>query len=274
MSTATALIAIALYALSTVLLVQRCRHEPAWDGHDRLRRAGLWSAGAALLFHGASLYGSLCCGDSSMLNLNVLNALSLVGWLTCLVIVVTSLRHPVENLAMLVMPLTVFALVMQVAIPTPTQFISTANTALELHILLSLLAYSLLTLAAIQAGMLAIQHNALRARKARGAIRFLPPLESVEQLMFHFIGAGFLLLTLALATGFVFLENIFAQHLAHKTLLSIVAWMLFALLLVGRRVWGWRGRTAVRWTTAGFVALLLAYFGTKIVLEWILGIHG
>lgn len=97
-------------------------------------------------------------------------------------------------------------------------------------------------------------------------------MESVEQLMFRFIVTGFLLLTLALVTGFLFFENIFAQHLVHKTALSVIAWVVFAVLLVGRHVAGWRGRTAVQWTLAGFILMGLAYFGSKIVLEWILDI--
>jgi len=84
------------------------------------------------------------------------------------------------------------------------------------------------------------------------------------------IGVGFALLTLALVTGVLFLQDIFAQHLVHKTVLSIMAWCVFALLLWGRWRFGWRGRVAIRWTVGGFVFLMLAYFGSKLVLELIL----
>jgi ABC-type uncharacterized transport system permease subunit len=84
------------------------------------------------------------------------------------------------------------------------------------------------------------------------------------------IAAGFVLLTLSLGTGFLFLENLFAQHLVHKTVLSLLAWLVFAMLLAGRMRYGWRGQVAIRWTLSGFIALMLAYFGTKMVLEWIL----
>jgi ABC-type uncharacterized transport system permease subunit len=93
----------------------------------------------------------------------------------------------------------------------------------------------------------------------------------MEGLMFEMIGIGFALLTLALLTGVLFLEDIFAQHLVHKTVLSICAWGVFAILLWGRWRFGWRGRTAIRWTVGGFVFLMLAYFGSKLVLELILG---
>ena len=103
-----------------------------------------------------------------------------------------------------------------------------------------------------------------------GVVRSLPSLQSMETLMFQLLGAGLVLLTVSLVTGFVFLENLFAQHLAHKTILSLLAWLLFAVLLVGRSRYGWRGQTAIRWTLSGFAALMLAYFGSKLVLELIL----
>jgi ABC-type uncharacterized transport system permease subunit len=84
------------------------------------------------------------------------------------------------------------------------------------------------------------------------------------------IGAGLLFLTLSLVSGFIFIEDLFAQHLAHKTILSIVAWISFSGLLLGRIKYGWRGQTAVKWTLTGFILLLLAYFGSKLVLELIL----
>ncbi|MGC8732668.1 MAG: cytochrome C assembly family protein, partial [Halothiobacillaceae bacterium] len=147
-----------------------------------------------------------------------------------------------------------------------------SQPALEVHILLSILAYSLFTLAALQAWLLASQHRALHQRRPAAFARILPPLEDMEILLFRLIGAGFALLTLSLITGFMFLEDIFAQHLVHKTVLSIVSWAVFGGLLLGRAFMGWRGRTAVRWTLSGFGVLLLAYFGSKIVLEWVLGI--
>jgi ABC-type uncharacterized transport system permease subunit len=92
----------------------------------------------------------------------------------------------------------------------------------------------------------------------------------MESLLFEMIGSGFVLLTLALASGFVFLEDMFAQHLVHKTVLSSLGWLVFGGLLVGRLRYGWRGRTAIIWTLSGFVILVLAYFGSKAVLELIL----
>ena len=118
--------------------------------------------------------------------------------------------------------------------------------------------------------LLALQDRQLRKKRPIRIMHALPPLETMETLLFQIIGIGFFLLSLSLMSGLMFLEDIFAQHLVHKTVLSIVAWLVFAILLWGRWHFGWRGRKAIAWTLGGFVALMLAYFGTKIVLELIL----
>jgi ABC-type uncharacterized transport system permease subunit len=94
----------------------------------------------------------------------------------------------------------------------------------------------------------------------------------MERLLFRVILAGFVFLTLTLATGIVFSETLFGQAMKfnHKTLFAVISWLIFAALLTGRHLYGWRGRTALRWTVAGFVALLLAYVGSRFVLEVIL----
>ena len=116
-----------------------------------------------------------------------------------------------------------------------------------------------------------IQDHHLHQRHPGGFIRALPPLQTMESLLFEMIGAGFVLLTLALVSGFTFLEDMFAQRLAHKTILSITAWIVFGALLWGRLRFGWRGQKALIWTLSGFVVLMLAYFGSKVVIELILG---
>ena len=132
------------------------------------------------------------------------------------------------------------------------------------------LIYSLLALAAGLSMVLSLQNRMLHNHHPGGWLKRLPPLQVMEKLLFDAILAGFIGLTLALLSGFVFLENLFDQHLAHKTILSIIAWLVFAILLVGRFTLGWRGRIAIRWTLGGFISLMLAYFGSKFVLEFIL----
>ena len=144
---------------------------------------------------------------------------------------------------------------------------------LTAHILLSMGAAALLFAAAVTAVLLVFLDKRLRTRRLADLPSALPPIDALEKVMFRLIGAGFALLTLALLTGFVFVTNLFAQHLIHKTLLSLVAWVLFGILLFGRTRYGWRGRGAVRWTLSGFGVLILAYFGSKFVLETVLGRH-
>jgi len=118
--------------------------------------------------------------------------------------------------------------------------------------------------------VLAVQDHQLRNKKPGGFVRALPPLQTMETLLFQMIGLGFFLHSLSLITGIIYLDDMFAQHIAHKTILSILAWIIFAILLWGRWRFGWRGSTAIRWTLAGFTVLFLAYVGSKWVLEVIL----
>jgi ABC-type uncharacterized transport system permease subunit len=142
---------------------------------------------------------------------------------------------------------------------------------LKLHIIMSVLAYSLLSIAAVQSILLAVQDKHLRNKHPGGFIRALPPMQTMETLLFQLIGLGLAILTLSLISGMIYLEDMFAQHLVHKTILSMVAWVVFAVLLWGRWKFGWRGRIAIRWTLSGFFVLLLAYVGSKWVVEIMLG---
>jgi ABC-type uncharacterized transport system permease subunit len=144
---------------------------------------------------------------------------------------------------------------------------------LTAHILLSMAAAALLFAAAVTALLLVFLDRRLRTRRIADLPSILPPLDALERAMFRLIGAGFVLLTLSLFTGFVFVTNLFTQHLIHKTVLSLIAWTIFGVLLIGRIRFGWRGRSAVGWTLSGFGVLALAYFGAKFVLEDVLGRH-
>ena len=141
---------------------------------------------------------------------------------------------------------------------------------LQLHAWCALLAYATLAIAALLAMMLWAQERALRRREFRGWLRALPPLTELESLLFRTIAVGFVLLTATLLTGVLFVENLFAQHLVHKTVLSVLSWLAFGALLLGRWRYGWRGATAVRWTLAAMALLVLAFFGSKFVLELVL----
>ena len=145
------------------------------------------------------------------------------------------------------------------------------ETGTIVHVASSVLAFGLLSLAAVYAVLvLAIDHS-LKNHRLSNLVRKLPPMDKLERLLFRLIQAGFVLLTVSLISGLVFVEDLMAQHLAHKTILSILAWVVFGALLLGRWRKGWRGIIAVRLTLAGIVLLLLSYFGSKLVLETILG---
>lgn len=261
-----AFLAILLYLASGALIALRLfrRDRPAIPG----RALALGFGFAALALHSWLLYDAIFREPG--LNLAFFNALALTAWTVVTLLLVSSLTKPVENLGILVLPLAAATVFLEARYPSATSMRTATGWGIETHVLLSLLAYSLLTLASVQAILLAVQDHYLRARKPGGFVRALPPLQTMETLLFEMIGAGFVLLTLALASGYAFLEDMFAQHLVHKTVLSTLAWLIFGALLIGRFRSGWRGRTAIIWTLTGFVMLVIAYFGSKAVLELIL----
>ncbi len=140
-------------------------------------------------------------------------------------------------------------------------------SGLELHLLLSFLALILFNLAALQALVLALQERRLRSCKPGWFLNRLPPLRHMEKLLFQLVATAFFALSLSLVTGMMFPRDLFLPPVAHKTLLAFLAWLTFGGLLLGRRLRGWRGPQAVRWTLGGYVALLLAYFGSKLLLQ-------
>jgi ABC-type uncharacterized transport system permease subunit len=199
------------------------------------------------------------------------NTLSLTAWLAATLITLAAIGRPVERLGVIIYPLALIAMIAAHWFGDTTLATLRPANGLLIHIGLSLTSYSILTLAAVQAIMLAFQNHALRHHKFSGMVRHLPSLDTMEQMLFQLIAIGYLLLSGALIAGAYYLENIFAQHLVHKTVLALLSWTLFATLLWGRWRFGWRGKTAVRWTLGGFIALALAFFGSKLVLELLLG---
>jgi ABC-type uncharacterized transport system permease subunit len=144
---------------------------------------------------------------------------------------------------------------------------------LQTHILIALFAYGLLTVGAIVAVYALIQDRRLHAGKLSTVNQLFAPLETTERLLFGIAGAGFSVLLVAVVLGFTFVDNVFAQHLAHKMFLSVLALLLFGILLAGRRFAGWRGRRAIFLYLWGFAILCLAYFGSRYILEEVLGRH-
>lgn len=259
--------AVLLYVLSAALLGKRLAGLAS--GHPLPRPLPLAAGLAAAAVHAVLLRQGLWLGDG--VNLGFFSSLSLLAWLIVTGLLLASLVRPLESLALVFLPLAAVTVILSAAFPTQRILDTNLPWGLEAHILASLVAYSLLAIAAVHAVVLAIQDRHLHGRHPGGLIRALPPLTVMERLLFQIITLGFVLLSVALLTGLIFVQDVFAQHLAHKTVLSIVAWWVFAVLLWGRHRFGWRGRTAIRWTLGGFAVLMLAYLGSKFVLEFVLG---
>ncbi|RUM94129.1 MAG: hypothetical protein DSZ28_04760 [Thiothrix sp.] len=260
------LLATSFYLLTIYLLVRPVGVPTNKAPHLPLLTIALWAV--SLTLHAATLNQSLL--TESGLDLSFFNALSLVGWLVATLLFATTLRQPLESLAIVLLPLIIIILLTGLMAPVLNQQIIVEGMGLKMHILGSLLAFSILSLAAAQALILSYQDYHLRNHQLTGWVRHLPPLQYMESFLFQLIWLGFFLLSAALVSGWMFLDDIFAQHLLHKTVLSFLAWVLFAMLLMGRLLAGWRGRKAIHWTLGGFALLVLAYFGSKMVLEIIL----
>ena len=255
-----------LYMLTGVLLAVRLAQS---NSAKRLRNNRLLAlAGSAVVLHAWLLADTVLLPNG--VNLGFFNALSCTGWLIATVLLLASLLSPIENLGIILFPYSALSVILAQVFSSERIISSAEQWPLEAHIIISILAYSMLALATVQSLLLALQNRRLRQRNVGGFIRALPPLTTMESLLFQLIGIGFVLLSVALLSGFLFLEDIFTQRLVHKTILSIVAWFLFGILLWGRWRYGWRGPIAVRWTLGGFTVLMLAYFGSKLVLELIL----
>ncbi len=206
--------------------------------------------------------------SSEGLDLSLPKVLALISAVVNLIVMVSSVRKPIHNLYPLLLPAA--ALFLAVAVLSPQGTPIAASAHLQGHIVISLLAYSLLTVAALQALLVAYQDWQLHHKHQNAFMRRLPPLQTMESLLFEFIWFGQLLLTLSLLSGFLYYDDFFAQHLIHKVVFSLIAWVFFSILLWGRHQRGWRGYTAVRLTWAGFAAIVLGYVGSKFVLEVLL----
>ncbi len=224
----------------------------------------------ALLFHGGSLFMQMY--DAAGLNLDFFNTASLIAFTVIVLILLACQRMPVHNLLLFLFPLGGLTVLCAQFMPSGTSQPIEEGPGILAHILLSIVAYGLLTIAMFQSLLLLVQDHQLKHKHPSGLIRNFPPLQTMESLLFGFLWSGWALLSLSLLSGAVFIDNLFTQHLVHKTILSCFAWVVFAVLLWGRHQLGWRGHKAIRWTLAGFCLLMLAFFGSKLVREFILHI--
>ncbi len=225
---------------------------------------------AALMTHGLALHATMFPGDAMRFGFGL--AISLMIWLAVCFYWIETFYARLDGLHAMVLPAGLVGSLLPLLFPGQHVLANAGSAAFRAHFIVAMLAYSLFTLAALHAMLMAVAERQLHSGRISRTIASLPPLLTMETLLFRLIGIAFILLTLTLGSGIVFSETLFGQafRFDHKTVFAITSWVLFGVLLVGRRVWGWRGRVALRWTLAGFVALVLAYIGSRFVIEVLL----
>ncbi len=223
-----------------------------------------------LALHAYLLYQNMFFDNQ--LNLGLVSSVSVILWLTMLVYWVARFFYPIASLQALVLPLAAVGALLPALFPAAHTQPKTTSLIFEAHIIVAMLAYSMLTIAVLHAGLMSMVEKRLHHAVLPTVLQNLPPLLTMETLLFRVLTAGFVLLTLTLVSGMVFSEELFGKpwQLSHKMLFGFLSWAVFGVLLAGHHIYGWRGRTAIRWTISGFVFLVLAYLGTKFVLEVVL----
>ncbi|MGQ0529646.1 MAG: cytochrome C assembly family protein [Panacagrimonas sp.] len=239
----------------------------AWTSPKRLP----WMAPLALALHLAAL--GLGLVHEGSLRIGITEAASLFAWQSAFLLWLLSRREPIAVNGTAIFPLAALFAIWAAVTPSPVTSVRISDWQVSLHVMLSLLSAGVLTLAAVQSVALALQDRLLHRHRLVPVGGRMPPLQTMERVLFQLIALGFGLLSLTLLSGLWFVHDWLAQHLAHKTVLSISAWLMFGVLLWGRWQHGWRGRTAIRWALAGYATLILAYFGSKLILEQIFGKH-
>lgn len=230
------------------------------------RTLGMVATACALLGHALVLWPLIVTPHG--VNFGIVNAASIVGWCIASLVLVLNIQRPLESLAAVILPVTGLALGLDLWLPSPPVIEHPLPLGMYLHIALAIVAYSLIAIAATQALLLMFATHQLRQHHP--IMNFLPPLPTMEAVMYQLTAFAFGLLTASLVLGAAYVNDIHAQHLSHKIVFSALAWMVFAVLIFGRWRWEWRGRHGVKYVLSGFALLALAFFGTKFVLEFVL----
>jgi ABC-type uncharacterized transport system permease subunit len=269
LNTVLALIVFAIYSSAGLWLVWGAlRKNPRSHGKHV---AGLALAILGWFAHGYALCEAVFRGPA--LALSTTDTVSIVGWvIATIAIIVASWRSRFDFISGSLL----IAAGIDAAITNDSSrdfALSQHGWQLTTHVVLSVIAYALITIGAVFALALSLLDRRLRSHRALGWLSSLPSVEALESGMFQALIAGFVLLSFALFSGFIFVDNLFGQHLVHKAILSCVAWLVLGVLLFGRWRFGWRGQIAAKWAISGYILLVLAYFGSKIILEMILNRH-
>lgn len=260
-------VVILLYLAAVAASVHAARRG---GGRSAMREPALYLAGAAWLAHALWLAGTLRpLGEAAM---DLADSASLMGLVIGAGGIFALVSPAYRTVAAVMLGIAALLAAGTGSLPQARE-IAEAGWPLAVHILLALGSAGMFAVAAVLVILLALQDGQLRSKRPANWLTSLPPVESLEHAMFTVIGTGMAALTVAILAGLLFVTDLFQQHLAHKAILALAAWLIFAVLLIGRWRFGWRGRKAAACTIAGFVVLALAYFGSKFVLEILLGRH-
>lgn len=218
-------------------------------------------AATALVFHAILLHQWIDTAVGQ--NLTAFNLFSLVAWCTGVITLFVGLAKPMEYLKIILFSLAIVSTLLVILFPG-CQIIETGNNPRQLaHILISTAAVSVFYLAGLQALLLSIQEYQLRYKKLGHIIRTLPSLETMETLLFQSLTIGFILLTGVLASSFWYYHSLLTFLLLQKAFISLCAWLIFVVLFIGRKKYGWRGQVAARWTLGGVILVTILYFGSQ-----------
>jgi ABC-type uncharacterized transport system permease subunit len=250
-----------LYLFSSFSLVKSIQK-------SHLAKISIISAWIAALSHTGIIATKLYTQQG--LDFSFFSIASFIALIIVIFLLLAALSKPVEKLGIILFPSAALFLLLNTLLPSNAAITQGLSAEMLIHIFSSITAFSLLAIAAVQALLLILQNYYLKNHISGKFVQSLAPLQAMEALLFQMIRSGLLFLSISLLTGFIFIDNLFAQHLVHKTILSLLAWIIFSCLLLGKRYYGWRGKTAISWTLYGFASLVLAYFGSKLVLEIIL----
>lgn len=257
-------LAAALYVACTLI-----------SGQRRLLNSAL--SALAWLLHGVSLWFTVFFDDGLRVGFAVM--LSAAMWISVLVYWLENQNFSLDGLKVLLLPNAAALALLPVFFPGNLINLAGKTSMFPWHIAVALLAYSTLTIAAFHALVMVLQDahlHKLRGKQAQhwlnAAIERLPALMTMEKILFRLVFIGFILLTLTVFSGVIFSEQVLgvAFKWDHKTLLSLLSWALFGVLLAGRQWRGWRGKTVLSFTLGGFLTLLMAYVGSRFVLEVLL----
>lgn len=222
----------------------------------------------AVIAHSAGIWHQIVEPES--INFGIFSAQTLICLIISLIVTLFAITKPVHNSKLFVFPVTIISIILVLNSDEGQRLVDKSDTGLLIHAALSVVAYAVFLLAAIQAGLLYAQNKQLKHHLTGKLIKALPPLQTTEAILFEIIWVGLVLLTLAIISGALFIDNLFDQQIAHKTVFTILSWLLFAILIAARKFWGWRGLIAAKIAITGFALLMLGYLGSSIVIEYMI----